>query len=129
MATEASQPLKDTRVAAANLTAKQYHIVKLDNTGKVDVCSAITDVPYGVLQNNPNTDQEAEIVIIGITKIKADGTLDEGNLIGTSNDGQADAIVAGTDTTVYVVGVARSAALVGEIATAVVNCAAPSRAT
>lgn len=129
MATEASQPLKDTRVAAADLSAKQYHFVKLDSTGKVAAITAITDIPYGVLQNKPNTDQEAEVVIIGITKVIADGVLDEGNLIGTSADGQADAIVAGTDVTVYIVGQCRLAAgAAGRTATAVVNCAAPARA-
>lgn len=129
MATEASQPLKDTRVAGADLRTKQYHFVKLESDGEVVACSAVTDVPYGVLQNKPNTGQEAEIVIIGITKISADEDLIPGELLGTSADGQAQAVVAGTETTVYIVGVCRNAVgAAGRIGSAVVNCASPARA-
>ena len=129
MATEASQPLKDTRVTSADLSAKQYYFVKIASDGTVDVCSGATDKPYGVLQNKPGSGQEAEIVIIGITKVSADAALTIGNLIGTSADGQADAKTPGTDTTEYVVGVVRVAAgAAGRLATAVVNCASPARA-
>lgn len=128
MATEASQPLKDTRVTSADLSAKQYHFVKIASDGTVDVCSATTDIPYGVLQNKPTSGTEAEIVIIGITKINVDASLAIGDLIGTSADGQAAAYVSGTDTTKRIVGVVRTAAgAAGRIGTAVVNCVAPAR--
>ncbi len=129
MATEASQPLKDTRVAAADLSAKQYHFVKLDTDGKVAAITGATDIPYGVLQNKPIADAEAELVLLGITKISADEALNEGDVLGTSADGQAQVIVAGTDTTVYIVGRCRLAAgAAGRLGTAVVNCVAPARA-
>lgn len=115
--------------AAADLSAKQFHFVKLTNTGAVDVCSAVTDVPIGVLQNKPTAGQMASVRTIGITKVVADGAIDEGNIIGTSADGQGDAITPGTDTTVYIVGRALSqVGNAGEVFTALVNCAAPARA-
>lgn len=130
MAFENQQPLKDgTRLAAADLRTKQYHFVKLDNTGKVAAITAITDKPYGVLQNKPNTGEEAEVVVIGVTKVIADSAIAAADSIGTSNDGQADTIAQGTDTTVYVVGQCILAAgAAGRVGTIVVNCASPARA-
>jgi hypothetical protein len=129
MAYEASQPLKDgQQTADADLRAHQYKFVKLTSTG-VAAIAAVTDVPYGVLQNKPNTGQECEIVVVGVTKVQADEALVKGNLIATSSDGQAQVVVPGTETTVYIVGqVLKAAGAAGRIATAAVNCVAPSRA-
>ena len=110
-----------TLKAAADLSAKQYHIVKLASATTVNVCSAITDVPIGVLLNNPASGEAAEICILGVSKIVADGTIAAGNLLGTSADGQADAIAAGSDTTVYTIGQAIGAASAGETFTALIN--------
>jgi hypothetical protein len=117
-----------TLSAAADLSGKQYHLVKLASATTVNVCSAITDVPIGVLQNKPESGETAEITYIGVTKIVADGTIAAGNSLGTSADGQADAIAAGTDTTVYLVGTAIGAASAGETFTALINCAGAGRA-
>ena len=110
-----------TLKAAADLSAKQYHIVKLASATTVNVCSAITDVPIGVLLNKPESGEVAEICIMGVSKIVADGTIAAGNLLGTSADGQADAIAAGSDTTVYTIGQAIGAASAGENFTALIN--------
>lgn len=129
MAYKGSQPLKISLEAAADLSSKQYYFVKVDTSGKAAVCSAVTDKPIGVLQNKPTSGQAAEIVVVGVTKVSADGTLDEGDLVGTSADGQGAAYVAGTDTTKYVVGTAIApAGAAGVITTVVVNCANPHRA-
>lgn len=121
MAYEAAQIKFGQLTAGADLSAKQYHFVKLASATTVDVCSAITDKPIGVLQNTPTSGQAAEVCIFGITKVVADGVLAAGNLIGTSSDGQADAIAAGTDTTVYTMGQAIEAAAAGNIVTMFLN--------
>lgn len=129
MAYKGSQPFKITLEAGADLSAKQFHFVKLDNDGKAVVCSGATDKPVGVLQNNPVATQAAEIVVLGLTKVSSDAALAIGVLIGTSADGQADVKTPGSDTTEFVVGtvlVATSAA--GVIASVLVNCANPHRA-
>jgi len=129
MAYKASQPLKITLEAAADLSAKQYNFVKVDSNGKAAACSGATDVPIGVLQNDPTAGQTCEIVVTGVTKISSDAALNEGDLIGTSADGQADAKTPGTDTTNYVVGQMMTATgAAGVIGTALVNCANPHRA-
>jgi hypothetical protein len=89
----------------------------------------LTDLPAGVLQNKPANGIPAEVVVIGPTKVAADGAITAGALIGTSADGQADPKVPGTDTNDYVAGKALEAASnAGEIIEAVVNCATPHRA-
>lgn len=120
MAYEAAQIKFGNLTAAADLSAKQYHFVKLTSSG-VNVCSAITDVAIGVLQNTPSSGQPAEICIFGVTKVKADGTLAVGDRLGTSTDSQADAIAAGTAITVTVLGQAITAASAGEISTMFLN--------
>ena len=121
MAYEAAQIKFGQLTAGADLSAKQYHFVKLASATTVDVCSAITDKPIGVLQNTPTSGQAAEVCIFGITKVVADGNLAAGNIIGTSSDGQADAIAPGTDTTVYTMGQAIEAAAAGNTVTMFLN--------
>jgi len=124
MAYEAAQIKVGNFTASADLSAKQYHFVKMSGNNTVTVCAAITDVPIGVLQNTPTSGQAAEVCLFGITKVVADGTLAAGNVLGTSADGQADAIAAGTDTTVYTMGIALNAASAGETVEAFINATA-----
>lgn len=129
MATEGSQPLKTTAKAGADLSAKQYYFVKLNADNQVIVCAAATDIPCGVLQNNPVSGDAAEICVVGETKVSGDADLDAGHLIGPSVDGQADRKIPGTDTTEYICGQVKFGNTAANgIVTAFVNCASPSRA-
>jgi len=120
--------VKVTLVAAADLSALQYTFVKLDSAGKA-AAAAATDIPIGVLQNAPTSGQEAEVLIVGGTKIVAGAAISEGALVGTSSTGKAVALVAGTDTTKYVVGtLLTESGASGDVVTAVINCANPGRA-
>lgn len=111
-----------TLTAAADLSAKQFHFVKLASATTVNVCSGVTDVPIGVLQNKPDASGKQAIVrIFGISKVSADATLAAGDVIGTSADGQAQPLTVGTEITVYTCGQAITAASAGETATALIN--------
>jgi len=129
MAWEGMQPvLIGHLVASGDLSAAQYKFVKMTSATAVVVCTAATDRPIGVLQNKPTNGQLATIVAVGVTKLQADASLAFDVAIGTSADGQADAKVAGTDTTEYTVGrVIEGASNAGEIITALINCANPAR--
>jgi len=121
--------VKVTLVAAADLSAKQYTFVKLDSSGTVVAAAAATDIPIGVLQNAPTSGQEAEVLVVGGTKLVAGAAIGEGALVGTSATGKAVALVAGTDTTKYVVGtLLTESGADGNVVTAVINCANPGRA-
>jgi len=121
MAYQSPQVSIGTLTAAADLSAKQYHFVKLASATTVNVCSAVTDVPIGVLQNTPASGAAAEIVLLGISKVVADATLAAGNVIGTSADSQAQPLTVGTETTVYTCGQAIEAGSAGETLTAFIN--------
>jgi hypothetical protein len=121
--------VKVTLVAGADLSAKQYTFVKLDAAGAVIAAAAATDIPVGVLQNAPIAGQEAEVLVVGGTKIVAGAAIGEGAQIGTGSTGKAVALVAGTDTTKYVVGtLLTESAADANVVTAVINCANPHRA-
>ena len=119
--------VKITRVAGADLSALQYTFVKLSTTDTVVTCTAATDIPIGVLQNAPTSGQEAEVLIVGGTKLTAGATIAIGNILGTTSAGAASVLTV-SDTTKYVLGSAISGGASAEIITAVVNCANPTRA-
>lgn len=120
---------KYTLRAGADLSSHQYKFMKLDTDGYAVVCAAVTDKPIGVLQNDPTSGEEAEIMATGITKLNADSAITIADSLGTSADGQADTIAAGTETTVYLVGQALQAAgAAAVIFSALINCLAPARA-
>lgn len=122
--------VKVTRVAGADLSALQYTFVKQNSSGQVVAVAAATDIPLGVLQNAPTSGQEAEVLVVGGTKLKAGATVTLGThfLLGTTSAGAATPLAAGTDTTKYILGVPLATAASGDVMSAVVNCAAPSRA-
>src|SRR5579884_3092417 len=120
MANTGPTPIKYSFVAASDLSTKQFYFVKLTASNTVDVCSAATDKPIGVLQNTPGQNGTAEVLISGIGKVSSSAALAAGAQIGTSAAGQGAALVAGTDTTKYVVGtVLEASGAAGGLATCV----------
>jgi len=115
--------------AGADLSAKQFYLVKMSADDTVILCAAATDVPVGVLQNKPASGQIAEILTFGKSKIVSSASIAAGKLIGTSSAGKADAKIPGTDTTEYVVGhVTKAASADGVLLEALINTASPARA-
>lgn len=121
--------VKVTLVAGEDLSAKQYHFVKIDNgTGKAVAVSGATDRPIGVVQNNPSSGQEAEVLISGGTKIKAGGSASAGQALFASASATGVTLAFGTTASAaYAVGTWVTAGASGEIATAVINCANSGR--
>jgi hypothetical protein len=116
-------------VAGADLSSKQYLFVKLNTSGQAVICDGATDSPIGVLQNDPASGEEAQVLVVGGTKLVAGAAINPGVKIGTGSNAKADTKVAGTDTTEYTVGVVLlGSSADGDIITAVINCASPNRA-
>jgi len=121
------QSILITLEAAADLSSSQYLFLKTDANGKVNVCTAITDRPIGVLQNKPASGEAATVMVVGCTKIVTDAALDEHNIIGPAADSKANKKIPGTDSNEYMSGTMLTATGgAGEIGTAVINCASPS---
>lgn len=116
--------------AGADLSAQQFRFVKLSADRTVIAIAAITDKPAGVLQNKPASGETAIVLVVGRSLVDSDSALAAGDLIGVAADGQADTIVPGTDTTVYIAGmVTLGSGAAGQKAEAMINCASPSRAS
>lgn len=82
----------ESYVAAADLSAKQYFLVKRDSTaGQCALVSGATDKPIGVLQNKPAAaGRAAEVVTLGRTKAQVEATTDIaiGDWLGPNTDGR-----------------------------------------
>lgn len=117
---------KPPAVAAADLSTKQYRFVK--GAASVNVCSAATDCPSGVLQDKPTSGQAADVMVFGVTKLIAGGTIAAGDRIGPDANGAAVKLTEGTDTTKYISGRAEQAAVSGDTFSAFINCINPHRA-
>lgn len=110
--------------AAGDLRTNQYRFIKSNGTkDQVVIAAAITDAIIGVVQNNPNTDQEATVCLEGDTKVVAGAAITVNAVLGTDAQGRAVPVVIGVDETQFALGRALSAAgAAGEIITAHVNC-------
>jgi len=113
--------------ANADLSTHQYKWVKMATGGKVDICSAITDIPVGILQNKPTANQAASVRVLGVSKLKAGGTITVGSMLGTDAAALGKALVVG-DTTQYVVGQSIAAAVVNDVVQVAVCALNPTRA-
>lgn len=121
--------VKHTFTAGEDLSAKQYHFVKIDNgDGDVVAVSAATDRPIGVLQNTPTSGQAAEVLIVGGTKIEAGGSASFGQPLFTSSSATAVTLAYGTTASAaFSVGTFIENAAAGAITTAVIDCANAAR--
>lgn len=127
MAFELGQAVKATFVAAEDLSTAQYKFVELAQTGAFPegglfVASSAQSV-IGVLQNAPKAGQEAEVVLVGITKVKTSqyGNITVGGRVTLQAvaTGPAGAV---TDTgNGWILGRALTSANGGEIATIAIS--------
>jgi len=99
-----------TFTAGEDLSAKQYHFVKLNAANSVHVCDAATDQILGVLQNAPASGEAASVMILGISKLTASASIAVGARLSTTTAGKAVTVTNGSDTTKYVGAVALEAA-------------------
>lgn len=111
-------------VAGADLSAAQYRFVKLDGDSVV-LCAGTTDLPVGVLQNAPLSGEHAEVMISGITPVKAVAAgLAAGAKLATNAVGRGQAAVS-TQNVVGQVLLAAPATVDAE-ATCAIDCSSPA---
>jgi hypothetical protein len=85
-----------TLPANADLSANQYYFVKANSSGNA-VVAAAGDLVAGVLQNKPAAaGRAAAIMIDGVTKVIAGGTITPGASVESDSSGKAVAANAGT---------------------------------
>lgn len=103
--------------AAADLSAKQYHIVRLSAAKTTNQASNAADYAIaGVLQNKPAANEHASVAFEGRGKIVLGATTAANDFVTTDSSGRATPVVSGGTSLV----VAR--ALQGGAATNIVDC-------
>ena len=104
--------------AAADLSAKQYFIVKQTTETAGNITTAATDVPLGVLQNKPTSGQVMEVAIAGNCKVKLGGTVAVNDPLVSDGNGKAIAATraaAGAQPLSNVIGYARRAGVSNDV--------------
>lgn len=103
--------------AAADLSGKQYHIVRGSAANAVNQASnaAATSV-LGVLQNKPKITEAAAVGFLGVSKIVAGAAVTAMDLISTNASGRAITCVSGA---VYIGRALEAAGADGDVITAV----------
>ena len=113
MATQGNQ-IRESMVAGADLSAKQFTFVKMNTTDRTVVSAANADAAFGVLINDPASGQAATIVTNGRVIVEVGtGGLTAGDLVGVDANGEA--VTAATSD--VVVGICVDGAAAGERAT------------
>ena len=88
--TTANNLLKVSFPAGADISAKKYQVVKMNTSGEIVAVTAITDIPFGILQNEPDAQgKPASVCVAGISKIVLGATLTPGARVGTGATGKA----------------------------------------
>ena len=102
-----------TYTAATSMTAASYQFCAVKEIGlaadgvtaTVGPLTANTDVPLGILQNNPGSGEMAVVALAGWTKVRVGGTDLTGLArIGFDSTSRAIALVAGTSPGFYSAG-------------------------
>ena len=116
-----------TANADLSAAANQYKIVKQVSATQVGLCTAASDVPYGILQNKPESGESALVRVLGVSKVRVNAAgLAINTDWGTDANGRAIAKVADKD----LVGgrcVEAAGATEGLIATVFVQTLSPNR--
>lgn len=114
--------------AASDMSAatNQYCLVEMDSSGNVHLAGAATDKAVGVLQNLPERGEQAEVMVLGISKVRAGATdLAVDALIGVDSTARAAALTPGTSTAAFVIGRVihvDASDNDGALVTALINC-------
>jgi len=74
--------------AAADLSAKQFHAVKITAAFAVNLTSVAGESTFGVLQNTPTSGQAAEVMHTGVTKVVAGAAISAGADVMAGADGR-----------------------------------------
>jgi len=101
-------------IAGESLADNQYHGVKMNGNHTVDLIDTVTDVPIGVLTNDPGDGEEASVMVLGRVPVVFGDTVAAGGGIRFNGDGHAVPWDPGTDTTAYCAGQCVTGGAVGE---------------
>jgi hypothetical protein len=91
-----------TMVASANLSAKQYHWVKVSGDGTVTYCDDNDPAQLGILQNAPASGEAATVAVKGVSKLVVGAAVTAGQYAGSDSAGRGK---SNTTATTYARGI------------------------
>lgn len=110
-------------IADSDLSTSQYKLVKLTGEFKIDVCTSSTEVPIGVLQNEPSSGEAADIMTVGMTKVQTGGsTMAAGDFFATNSSGDAVTVDHTADSDNMLAGRLIEDSAADAVATALIDC-------
>jgi hypothetical protein len=91
-ANQSAEVFDTSKVASADLSAKQYFAVKLHTTeDQIALGAAVTDVCLGILQDKPKSGEAGRVRVLGVSKAVTDGSgtaITIGDKLGTNASGK-----------------------------------------
>ena len=90
MAFQSSPVLDFSFKAAEDLRNHQYCFVRVNKNAEIQLLKSDSELPDGVLQNFPNTREEATVRILGISKVRANSALEVGTFVKSLINGYAE---------------------------------------
>lgn len=121
--------IKITLVAGADFSSSQYKFVSkpgapVTGTPSCTIVASPTVRPFGILQNAPKQNFEAEVTVSGITKVLVGtGGITVGDAIGAGSDGAAVSLTpVASSATKYIVGTALQSGAAGDIIAVAISC-------
>lgn len=97
--------------AAAAMTGKQFHAVRVSANDTVAICATLGQQAIGIIQDEPASGKTGSVMVYGKTKAVAGGTWAVGNRLVTDADGH---LVVATTSDQYPVGIALQIAAVND---------------
>lgn len=83
----AEQVLCKSYIASADLSSYQYRFVKLASDTTIAICGA-GEVPLGILQNDPESGEVGNVMILGISKLNASAAISRHAYVASAANGQ-----------------------------------------
>jgi hypothetical protein len=96
MASGENAILCKTFEANGDLSDYQYRWVKLESAGTVAICGN-GEVPVGILQNDPDDGEQANVMLMGISNLVAHASISVNETIGSQANGRGVAVSADTN--------------------------------
>jgi hypothetical protein len=71
-----------TFTAGENLTTAQWQVVRLSTADTVSLPTCAALKPIGILQNNPTSGMEANVMVLGVSKVRTGAAVSRAQLLG-----------------------------------------------
>lgn len=103
--------------AGADLSAKQFHVVKVNSSAAAVAAGASDTTQVGILQNKPTSGQVGSVRVAGVSKAAAGGSITAGAAVTSDANGKVVAATTGKQ----IIGFALAGAASGDIVAVLVS--------